>query len=342
MPGPRRPRRRLEGGRSWWRCASSSRRSSTRGSPPTASRLWERRGTRRCGASARAYRALSSRSARTGCSAGGGTPTRCARSPRMARRDGRRGPTTLASTAGYRREATRWALNDAPGRVVERLVPHPVRVSVVVVHAPHHVAAVAAYVDVLRLGREDQCIQGEVRLQEPTVRLRLYHRQLYFLRRDAEVQPRGHLRYLDLGVRTEQQLRDDLLHPGRAGLGVGRDDAVVVAEAEIVPDHRVEVVVVLLSGLCWTSNRLGHSSSCSRLPCHLFRRKRLASVQHRRHERPRRPAFVCVSITDAYFVSCRLARLSLRRPVCGSTHGLFSHTTPTVPPQSSNVTIGAL
>src|SRR5918994_2138382 len=273
MPGPRRPRRRLQGGRSWWRCASSSRRSSTRGSSPTASRLWERRGTRRCGASARAYRASGSRSARTGYSAGGGTPTRCARSPRTTRRDGRRGPSTPASTAGCRREAARWAARRA-GRVVERLVPYLVRVSVVVLHAPHHVAAVAAYVDVLRLGREDQGIEGEVRLQEPTVRLCLHHRQLYFLRRDAEVQPRGHLRYLDLGVRTEQQLRDDLLHPGRAGLGVGRDDAVVVAEAEIVPDRRVEVVVVQLSGLCWPSDRLGHSSSCSRLPCHLFRRKR--------------------------------------------------------------------
>ena len=29
--------------------------------------------------------------------------------------------------------------------------------------------------------------------------------------------------------------RDDLLHPGRAGLGVRRNDDVVVAEAEVVP-----------------------------------------------------------------------------------------------------------
>ena len=62
---------------------------------------------------------------------------------------------------------------DAPGRVVERVVPHLVRVDVVVVHAPHDVAAVAPDVDVLRLRREDEGIDREVRLQESPVRLRL-------------------------------------------------------------------------------------------------------------------------------------------------------------------------
>src|SRR5215210_4161775 len=52
----------------------------------------------------------------------------------------------------------------------------------------------------------------------------------------------------------------------------------------------------------------------------------------------------CVSIMILLlsFVLCFLARLRLRPLVCGSTHGHSSHTVPTVPPQSSNVTIGGL
>ena len=37
---------------------------------------------------------------------------------------------------------------------------------------------------------------------------------------------------------VEDQLADDLLHPGGAGLAVGGDDDVVVAEREVVPDGR--------------------------------------------------------------------------------------------------------
>ena len=48
---------------------------------------------------------------------------------------------------------------------------------------------------------------------------------------------------------VEDQLADDLLGPGGAGLGVGGDDDVVVAEDEVVPDRRVEVVVVQLARL---------------------------------------------------------------------------------------------
>jgi hypothetical protein len=129
---------------------------------------------------------------------------------------------------------------------------------VVVVHAPHDVAPVAPDVDVLRLGREDEGIKGEVRLEEPSVRLRLHHRQLHLLRGNAQVQPRGHLGHLELRVRPQQHLGDDLLHPGRAGLGVGRDDDVVVAEPEVVPDRRIEVVVVQLPRLCWPNDSFGH------------------------------------------------------------------------------------
>src|SRR3546814_7243135 len=47
----------------------------------------------------------------------------------------------------------------------------------------------------------------------------------------------------------EDQLPDDLLDPGRARLGVGCDDNVVVAEPEVVPDRRIEVMIVEFPGL---------------------------------------------------------------------------------------------
>jgi hypothetical protein len=66
---------------------------------------------------------------------------------------------------------------------------------------------------------------------------------------DAEVEPGGHLGNFKGGVRAEEELRHDLLGPGGAGLGVSSDDYVVVAEAEVVPDRGIEVVVVELPGL---------------------------------------------------------------------------------------------
>ena len=59
----------------------------------------------------------------------------------------------------------------------------------VVVHAPDNVAPVARDVDVLGLGGEDEGVQGEVRLQEAPVRLRLDPRKLHPLRGGAEVEP---------------------------------------------------------------------------------------------------------------------------------------------------------
>jgi hypothetical protein len=52
-------------------------------------------------------------------------------------------------------------------------------------------------------------------------------------------------------------LRDDLLGPGGAGLGVSGDDDVVVAEAEILPDGGIEVMVVELAGLRRLEYRFG-------------------------------------------------------------------------------------
>ena len=48
---------------------------------------------------------------------------------------------------------------------------------------------------------------------------------------------------------SEDELGNDLLDPRRSGLGIGRDDDVVVAEDEIVPNGRVKMVIVKLTGL---------------------------------------------------------------------------------------------
>ncbi len=155
----------------------------------------------------------------------------------------------------------RWRLDrrtDPAGRLVQRLVPFGVRVDVVVVHAPHHVAAVAPDVEVFRLRREHERVHREMRLQEAAMRLRLDGGQLLRLRRHAQVEPRRHLRHLEILATVEQELGDDLLGPGRARLGVGGDDDVVVAEAEVVPDGGVEVVVVQLARLLRPLDRWRH------------------------------------------------------------------------------------
>jgi hypothetical protein len=68
-------------------------------------------------------------------------------------------------------------------------------------------------------------------------------------RHDAQVYPGAEGRHVDALGTAEDQLADDLLGPGRAGLGPGRDDDVVVAEVESVPAGGIHVVVVDLAGL---------------------------------------------------------------------------------------------
>ena len=62
---------------------------------------------------------------------------------------------------------------------------------------------------------------------------------------------------------VEEELGDDLLHPGGAGLGVGGDDDVVVAEREVVPDGGVEMVVVELAGLLRPGIVVAHDGQSS-------------------------------------------------------------------------------
>src|ERR687894_658517 len=157
----------------------------------------------------------------------------------------------------------------APRAIVECVVPELVRPGVVVVHAPHDVAPVAPDVDVLRLGREDEGVDGKVGLHEPPVGLRLHHRNLHFLGGHAQIEPGRYLRHLEVGIRTQEHLGYDLLGPGGSGLGIGRDDYVVVAKAEVVPHSRVEVVVVQLPALCGPNDGFGHEPSLSVVAGHL-------------------------------------------------------------------------
>src|ERR1700729_2591466 len=83
-----------------------------------------------------------------------------------------------------------------------------------------------------------------MRLEETSVRLRLDRRKLDRLGRNAQIEPwRGFRDYYRFGA-PEQELAHELLRPGRAGLDVSGDDDVVVAELEVVPDRRIEVMAV--------------------------------------------------------------------------------------------------
>ena len=56
---------------------------------------------------------------------------------------------------------------DAAGRFIESVVPELIGIHVVVVHAPHHIAAISRQIEIFRLGREDEGIHREVRLEKP-------------------------------------------------------------------------------------------------------------------------------------------------------------------------------
>ena len=108
-----------------------------------------------------------------------------------------------------------------------------------VVKAPHHVAAIATDVDVFCLRREHQCIHRQVSFHKTPMFLRLEVGP-ELRRRQAEIDPGGYIAYRHfVGFAVEDELGDDLLHPGDAGLGVGREDDVVVAKLKIVPVSRI-------------------------------------------------------------------------------------------------------
>lgn len=65
---------------------------------------------------------------------------------------------------------------DAAGRVVERIVKELVAIEVVVIEAPHHIAPIAADIEVFRPRREDQRVDRQMRLHEAPMGLRLQRR----------------------------------------------------------------------------------------------------------------------------------------------------------------------
>jgi hypothetical protein len=118
---------------------------------------------------------------------------------------------------------------------------------VVIVQAEDHVAAVAADMDVFRAWREPERVKRQMGLNEAAMRLPLDGGQLHLLRRHAEIEPGRELGDRNVLGAIEHELGHDLLRPGGARLGVGADDDVVVAELEVVPDGRVEMVIVQLA-----------------------------------------------------------------------------------------------
>ena len=72
----------------------------------------------------------------------------------------------------------------------------------------------------------------------------------------------------DFSVAGKKHLRDDLLHPGGAGLRISRNDNIVVPKLEVVPDRGVYMLVVHLPGLLRPGDiHRGHSL---RLRRHFF------------------------------------------------------------------------
>ena len=87
------------------------------------------------------------------------------------------------------------------------------------------------------------------RRYEAAMLLRFQRGELHVLGWDAQVEPGRKLLHRKPVAAAEHELAHDLLHPGGAGLGIGGDDDVVVAEAEIVPHRGIEVMVVQLARL---------------------------------------------------------------------------------------------
>src|ERR1700733_14926900 len=88
-----------------------------------------------------------------------------------------------------------------------------------------------------------------MRLQKAAVLLFINHGQLHLLRGNPKMEPRSHFRERECWIAAEKQLRDDLLHPSGAGLGVGGNHNVVITKLEIVPNGGVEVMAVKLASL---------------------------------------------------------------------------------------------
>src|SRR6185295_16013402 len=81
-------------------------------------------------------------------------------------------------------------------------------------------------------------VDWQMRLEEPPVRLRC--RDLQIVRFYARIDPRRVQLAKDFRIALEDELPDDLLHPGRARLRPSTNDNIVIAEIKPVPARRID------------------------------------------------------------------------------------------------------
>ena len=146
--------------------------------------------------------------------------------------------------------------------VVEYFVPQFIRVRMVIIHTPNHVTSVARNVNIFRRRREPKRVDRKMRLDKPSVRLCFHQWELHLFGGNAQVEPGRHLPDFKIGSPIEKQLGDNLLHPGRSGLGICRNDDVVVAKRQIVAHRGIKVMVVELSRFLWPLDLFVHKTFC--------------------------------------------------------------------------------
>ena len=73
--------------------------------------------------------------------------------------------------------------------------------------------------------------------------------EFHFLGHDPNIQPGRQAFRVQIRITLKNELRDNLLRPCRACLGVGTDDDVVIAEFKFIPDSGVHVVVMDFASL---------------------------------------------------------------------------------------------
>ena len=103
---------------------------------------------------------------------------------------------------------------NAARRVVERVIPLLGRVGMMVVHTPDRVAAITADIEVFRLPRENECVHGKVRLDEPPVG-KVFEARDDLRRHHAQIDPGRQVRDVDPFHAVENELAENLLNPGR-------------------------------------------------------------------------------------------------------------------------------
>lgn len=119
----------------------------------------------------------------------------------------------------------------------------------VVEHAPHHGARVAANVDILGLWPEGQGIDRQVRFLDPPVGLGRDLGQLDLAGRNQQINPRAGNRRRDAFSPVKDQVAENLLQSDGAKFGIGHDVDIVVTKDDIMPHRAAEMVIVDVAGV---------------------------------------------------------------------------------------------